>query len=167
VRENAPTLQSLPNDGTGKHRQEDCHLPAQTRLALIDPQESLDKIADTYDVLRKAVGVYGGRKLLALELGREVDYEAKIANGLNRRDDRHAFVDWLVPLLKHPEAGALLIEWFCALSGFERPKRRPIASDGELLGSLMRVLVESGPLGDDVVKRAAARLGVDVASFKK
>jgi hypothetical protein len=157
----------VTDEATGKQRQEDCHLPAQTALDLVDPQDNLDKISETYEVMRKAVALLGGRKILALELGKEIDYEAKLANGLNRRDDRHAFVDWLVPLMKHPEASGLLLGWFCAIAGYEMPKRRPIASPGEKLDAVLRVLQESGVVGDDVVKRAAQQLGVDVASFKR
>lgn len=158
---------NLPETGTDRECQEDWHLPAQTELGLIDVQENLDQISETYEVHRKAVGIYGGRKKLAIATGNPIDYEADVSNGLNRRHGRHAFIDWRVPLLKHPEAGSLLIAWDCAMGGFEIPKRRPVASAGEKLDAILRVLGESGGIGDDVVKRAAAQLGVDVGSFKR
>lgn len=157
----------LPESPTDKDWQEDGHAHAQTPLDLIDPQDNLDKISDTYEVMRKAVSVFGGRKRLALELGNPIDYEANISSGLNRRPDRHAFIDWRVPLLRHPEAGALLLSWDCALSNHKMPERRPVASDGELLKALTDVLKDAGALGDDVVARAAKRLGVDTGSFRK
>jgi hypothetical protein len=159
----------MPEVSTGKVRQEDCATPSPTQESFewIDVQASLDQIAETYEVMRKAVTVFGGRGKLALHLGEAIDYEAHISNGLNRRHGKHAFVDYLVPLLSHPEAGSLLIEWMCVVAGYEKPKRRAIAREAELLRALVEELGESGSMGEHAIERAAKRIGTDKGAFRR
>lgn len=164
------TGSTLPDQGTGRDWQKNGRSrseAAQLTLNLSDIQDNQDKIADSYEVMRQAVRLYGGGVKLAVELGLEPDYEAHISKGLNRHKDRHAFVDWLIPLLQHPEAGALLVEWFCTLGGYKKPDRRPELSDADRVRALFEELRNSGAVGEDMIKRAAERAGVDVGSFRR
>jgi hypothetical protein len=157
----------LPEEATGSLRQEDClDSPGRDLLGAIDVQANLDTISETYEVIRKAVGLFGKRSVLAMALGEALDYEAHIANGLNRRNDRHAFIDWLIPLLKHPSAGALIVEWICAVAGYDRPLRRRPPSDAQKYRALLQRVIASGEAGEDLLRRAATDLGVDVGSLK-
>ena len=158
----------LSEEGSGKRRQDDdLDLPERDLLGNLDIQGNLDTIAETYDVLRKAVSVFGKRLLLAMALGESIEYEPHLANGLNRKNDRHAFVDWLIPLLKHPEAGSLLIEWFCVVAGYDKPTRRRPPSEAQRYKALLHRVLASGEAGEELLRRTASDLGVDVGSLKR
>jgi hypothetical protein len=162
---------SLPEVPTGRHRQEyirDLPRNAQPELSFPDPQPHKDAISDGYETLRQAVTVSGGRKLLALSLGKDIDYESKISNGLNRSDDRHAFFDWLFPLLAHREAGPLLLALFCRVAKHEMPVRLPDTFSIEDENRALRAaLKRRGKLEDDILEEAAEELGTDVASLRR
>ena len=156
----------MPEVPSGKDRQEN-YRKLQAVLDLPDPQANLDAIADGYEALRAAVKVFGGGKLLALSLGHELSYEAHLSNGLNRSGDRHAFFDWLFPMLRHPEAGKLLIEHLCVAAGFEIPDRRPDTfTETDEVKAWRRVMARMGIAGEAAMSEVAKELGTDVAALR-
>jgi hypothetical protein len=123
------TPRSVSEQATGKHRENSSRVPPQGQesLGLIDPQATANAVADGYEELRGAVADFGGQKKLALSLGKGLDYNSKINEGLTRADGRHAQWEWAIAVLidrENPFATERLVRFVCRIAGYEMP--RPI-----------------------------------------
>lgn len=159
----------VPEEVRGRTREETSPiLPGeQASFSFWDGPATQEAIARGYEVVRNSASV-DSRKKIALAVGKPLSYEAKISEGMNRANGVHVQWDWVVALLKNnPDAAALIVEFVCSTAGYEMPERRVRLSDGQKLGALLRELAESGKVGDDVLKRAASRIGTDAGAFRK
>jgi hypothetical protein len=136
--------------------------PAVSRFRSLD-----DDTTGLYAAVRAAIVEAGGVDWLAEALDREPSYSSKVSEGVNRRDGRHAHVDWIAPLLDDPAAMAILLGWLCERAGFEAPRRRKTITREEFAAELLAEVDESGALGEALKERVARRLGVRVDQVKR
>jgi hypothetical protein len=112
---------------------------------------------------KRAVEVAGGVEWLAIELGKPLSYASKISEALNGVEGRHIqFEEWLPPLFSCWAAMEVLFSVLCDRTNREHPKAKKVASDGERISALLKVLGKAGPAGEALIKAAADEIGVDV-----
>jgi 16S rRNA C967 or C1407 C5-methylase (RsmB/RsmF family) len=129
-------------------------------------QRVSDDTTALYAVVRLAIEKAGGIDWLTSALDREPSYVSKISEGLNRREGRHAHLDWLAPLLSDPIAARELLTGLCGLCGYEPPQRRRVATREEVAAAVLDVLAEAGEVGEALRERVARRLGTDVGAVR-
>lgn len=171
---NRPSMPtSLRAAATGRTREEapadgSIRLPAPSQQALPfgEQQRVSDDTTDLYSVVRAAIERAGGIEWLTAALDREPSYVSKISEGLNRREGRHAQLDWLAPLLRDPRAARELLTGLCALCGFEPPQPRRVVTREEVATAILDVLADAGDVGEALRERVARRLGTDVGAVR-
>lgn len=159
----------LPEGAPGRTREESTPvLPGeQASFAFWDTAATQESIARGYEVVRNAASIES-RKRIALAVGKNLDYANKVSEGMNRAGGVHIQWDWVVALLRNnPDAAALIVEFVTTTAGYEMPERRVRLTDHQKLGALLRELGESGKVGDDVIDRAAKRIGTDKGAFRR
>lgn len=161
---------SVSREGTeghcGENTQSTFSTSGTVELPFMDHLRNQDLVTDGYEVLRGACKILG-LKQLAFSLGRDADYGDRIGDGLNRRTDRYAHFDWIVPVLRHPVAGPPLLAFFCKVAGYHLPQPRAPLTPQERLTALIKKCESNGEAGAAILKSAAGDLDLDEASFKR
>lgn len=160
----------VPKAATAGHCGENLQLTYSDSGRAEPPHENhrrnQELIAEGYEVLRGA-GKIATLKQLAAWLGRDVDYADRIGDALNRREERYAHFDWLIPLLRHPAAGPALLQFFCRIAGYEMPMQRRPQTAEERLRRLVRRCEAAGSAGRVLLEEAADDCDLDVETFRR
>lgn len=120
-----------------------------------------ETLSAVYEVMRRAVGAFGGADALRAALNERESYIATISKALNRVDDngqRKAPIDWLAPLLLDPGAAYELISGMCRLAGYEPPVEQREVDEQSVAGAALRLLRESPDWHRDGVRAQLARM---------
>lgn len=164
-----PMSKVLPLSATGNDRETDSQVtPEQRSLRFGDPQRVHDLTRQLSARLSSAITELGGLDWAAVSLGRKLTYASKLSEALNLVDQRRAAIDvLLLALSQGGEPARELLAFLCDVGGCEAPRAKRVVSDAEIVAAFRAELDDSGPVGRDLAKRVAERLGVDVASVRR
>lgn len=126
-----------------------------------------DRISGIYRALQAAVEKFGGVTELAVALGKD---KGEVSRRVRRAEDtkgdtQRAYLDYLGHFdweAREAFLAELSREW-----GYKAPEPMAEPTEAEQLRALKAELRASGGLGDDVIKRAAARGGFDARAFRR